>query len=250
MNPTFYPPSQTHARKSVGRNIALVDQQFAIRAERKAGCLSAVQQAIRAGITLTLDVGEGPPLRTPFNFSNEPELLAASTLEELLTACGISPLHTDGAAGAREIAGVELASEREYTEEYELFKLIAPFVEPGYLELKSDETFGSEHWRYNFNGTSCLYISPRHVWSPFHPEDLPDGEALLIVPARYLRPFLERLWRDLSVVPAVADQPGEPRIEQAFYLWRRGTPLAEIRLWFDAQYATWGGIQALTSGIA
>jgi hypothetical protein len=248
MNTPFYPPSQTSASKSVGRNIALVDQQFAMRAERKAGALSAVQQAIRAGITLTLDVGEGPPLRTPFHFSNEPELLAANTLEELLTACGISPLHADGAAG--EITGVELASEYEYTEEYELFKLIAPFVEPGYLELKSDDTFGSEHWRYNFNGTSCLSISPQHVWTPFHPRDLPGGEALLIVPARYLRPFLERLWLDLSAVPTAADPPGEPRILQAFYLWRRGTPLTEIRLWFDAQYAAWGGVHALTSGTA
>lgn len=265
MNTTFYPPSQTEVRESVGRNITLVDQQFAMRAERKAGALAAVQQAIRSGITLTLDGGGGPPLRTPFRFSNEPELLAAIALEDLLTACRISPLHADGAARAGEIIGVELDCEFEYTEEYELFKLIAPYVEPGYLELRSDDDSGSEHWRYNFNGSTCVYVAPRQVWPPHHPQDQPGGEARLIVTERYLRPFLEGLWANLRTVPLRDDPEAAPRaegerrlvedfslwrggvplIDEDFYLWLKGTPLLDIWGWFHIQYAAWGGVVAL-----
>jgi hypothetical protein len=248
---TFYPPSQTNARgaPSVGRNIKLVEQQFVLCAERKVAALAAVQQAIRSGIMQ--EVADGPLLQIPFHFSNEAEMLVASTLEELLTACGFSPLHADGATGTGAITGLELASEFEYAEENMLFKLLAPFVAPGFLELKSDDTYGARHWRYNFNGTRCDQVDPRQVWPPYHPEDQPGGEALLVVPARYHRHFLECLWTHLHAVPTSANgadrQQGEQRIEEAFYLWRRGTPLAVIRQWFDAQYADWGGARALTS---
>src|SRR5260370_9814653 len=138
---TFYPPPQTRAggAPSVGHNIMLVDQQFVIRAERKAAALAAVQQAIRTGITLSQDVSDRPALQTPFHFSNEAEMLAATTLAELLTACGFYPLYAGEATPAGDIIGLELASEFEYTEEHELFKLIASAVSPGYLELKSDD---------------------------------------------------------------------------------------------------------------
>jgi hypothetical protein len=56
---TFYPPAHASASASeapsVGHNIMLVDQQFVIRAQRKAEALSAVQQAIHVGIALPQD---------------------------------------------------------------------------------------------------------------------------------------------------------------------------------------------------
>jgi len=237
----------------MGHNVLLVDQQFVIRAERTPAALAAVQDTIRAdSITIQIDVGDGPAISGPFRFSNEQDMLAASTLEELLNACGFYPLYADAVASAGDIVGLELDSEFEYTEEYELFKLIAPFVEPGYLELRSDDDSGSEHWRYNFNGTRCFSVSPWHIWPPYHPEDQPGGEACLIVPARYLRLFLETLWMDLSDVSTITDgAPGpqgesaEPCLAEAFYIWRKGTPLSQIRRWFDEQNASTGDLDPL-----
>jgi hypothetical protein len=269
---TLYPPSQTGAppTTSIGHNLLLVDQQFVIRAERAPAALAAVQEVIGAGsITISIEVGDGPTMSVPFQFSNEQGLLAASTLEELLEVCGFTPLNVEGArASAGDIVGLVLDSEFEYTEEHELFKLIAPFVEPGYLEFRSDNDSGSEHWRYNFNGSTCVYVSPRQVWPPYHPQDQPGGEARLIVPERYLRPFLESLWANLQTVslrddpldPLAAPHPeeerrleedfylwrgGVPLIEEDFYLWHKGTPLLDIWGWFHIQYAAWGGVVAL-----
>ena len=269
---TLYPPSQTSAppATSMGHNLLLVDQQFVIRAERAPAALAAVQDAIRAGrITIQVEVGDGPAISVPFQFSKEQDMLAAGTLEDLLESCGFNPLNVEDAlAAAGDIGGLVLDSEFEYTEEYELFKLIAPFVEPGYLELRSDDDSGSEHWRYNFNGTTCAYVSPRQVWPPYHPQDQSGGEARLIVPERYLRPFLEGLWTNLQHVP-LRDDPidplaaphpegerrldeafylwrgGVPLIDEAFYLWHKGAPLLDIWGWFHIQYAAWGGVPAL-----
>jgi hypothetical protein len=153
----------TRGEHSMGYNIVLLEQRFVIRKERKSVALESVKQAIRQGVTLP---SVSPGGRVPFRFEHERAMLSSRTLEGLLRVCGFTPQTRAG-----NIVGLELDSETEYREEMQLFELLGPFVEPGFLEFTNDDdTVVPERWRDNFSGTRHQRVYPLLKWPSYRQE--------------------------------------------------------------------------------
>jgi hypothetical protein len=164
-------PSDDPIECSAGYNVVLLTQRFTIPRGRKAAALAAVQEAIQEGITVPS--GE-PGGRMAFRFEREGVMLSARTLEDLLRVCGFSPRVRAG-----EITGLELDSETEYTQLEEMFTLLGPYVEPGYLEfVTDDDSVVPDHWRDNFTGTCHERVYPQVKWPSYAPRPLAEPALL------------------------------------------------------------------------
>lgn len=140
-------------------HLLVVDQQMRIKQEHFEEALAALKQAIRER-PLVMTFADNP--RYPFpELAEDAQLLETQSLIEALEIRGwVVQGRTNG-----DITTLTTIDEKKVQNDMEdlaFWNVLAPFVEPGYLEIKTYED--DDHYRYVFDGTQCQYVEPVLTW--------------------------------------------------------------------------------------
>lgn len=135
----------------MGYCMDLMEQNFEIKAENKAGALAAIK-ALAGNETISNSFGKH------FSWVNTEDFLNAETLEDALRVWRWDGHSTSPEA---DIYGIEFIREKAGDDKI-LFDAIAPFVVEGsYIQMRGED---GAMWRWEFDGETCDERFATVIW--------------------------------------------------------------------------------------